>query len=52
MATSKLQALWNHPAGPKTSELTRFSHFSDKFVIIFIFKILSDDENLRLSFPF
>lgn len=21
MATSKLQALWNHPAGPKTSEL-------------------------------
>jgi len=20
MATSKLQALWNHPAGPKTSE--------------------------------
>lgn len=22
--TSKLQALWNHPAGPKTSELTRF----------------------------
>lgn len=22
MAASKLQALWNHPAGPKTSELT------------------------------
>jgi len=23
MATSKLQAFWNHPAGPKTSELLR-----------------------------
>lgn len=27
MATSKLQALWNHPAGPKTSESTRLSFY-------------------------
>lgn len=24
MATSKLQALWNHPAGPKTSQFNSF----------------------------
>ena len=28
MAASKLQTLWNHPAGPKTSESTRFPTIS------------------------
>lgn len=36
MAASKLQALWNHPAGPKTSEFFRLIFY---FLIFFLKKI-------------
>ena len=36
MASSKLQALWNHPAGPKTSESTQiFNPFISIHFLIF-----------------
>ena len=46
MASSKLQALWNHPAGPKTSESTQIFNpfFSIRFLIFhlcFVFCVIS-----------